>query len=91
MRGWFARILLVTVLMQTAVYAVRPMVSYKAIAVRAGSFDLGVIAAAFAVLPLLVAVPIGRWVDRWAEPRFIVIGAAVISGSCLSLLKINSI
>ena len=91
MRGWFARILLVTVLVQTAVYAVRPMVSYKAIAVGAGSFDLGIIAAAFAVLPLLVAVPIGRWVDRWAEPRFIVIGAAVISGSCLSLLWIDSI
>jgi MFS family permease len=90
-RGWFARILLVTVLVQTAVFAIRPMVSYKAIAVGAGSFDLGVIAAAFAVIPLLVAVQIGRWVDRWAEPRFIVVGAAVIAASCLSLLWIDSI
>lgn len=91
MRGWFARILIVTVLLQTAVYAVRPMVSYKAIAVGAGAFDLGIIASAFAVLSLVVAVPIGRWVDRWAEPRFIVIGAAVIGAACLSLLWIESV
>lgn len=91
MRGSFSRILLVTLLLQTAVYALRPMVSYKAISVGANLFELGVIASSFAVLSLLVAVSIGRWVDRWGEPRFLIAGSAVISAVCLSLIWIESV
>ena len=89
--GWFVRLLLVTVLLQTAVYAVRPMVSYQALALGADNAQLGVIAAAYASLSLLVAVPVGRWVDRWGEPRFVIVGGAVIAGVSLWLVFIDSL
>lgn len=91
MTGWFGRILVVTVLLQTAVYAIRPMVSYQALSIGAGNFELGVIASAYASLSLLVAVPIGRWVDRWGEPRFVVGGAVAITGVSLALVFIDNL
>lgn len=91
MRGWFPRILAVTLLLQTAVYAIRPMVSYEALSIGADNLDLGLIAAAFSSISLLVAVPIGRWVDRWGEPRFVVIGAAMITFASLWLLAIDNL
>jgi MFS family permease len=90
-RGWFFRVLLVTVLLQTAVYAIRPMVSYKALSLGADNFDIGMIAAAYASLSLLVAVPIGRWVDRLGEPKFILGGSVAIVGVSLALLTIDSL
>lgn len=91
MRGWLPRILLVSVLLQTAVYAIRPMVSYQALDLGAGEFELGAIASAYAVLSLVLAVPIGRWVDRWGEPRFVVVGSAVITLVALWLVWADSV
>jgi MFS family permease len=87
----FVRVLLITLFLQTAVYGLRPMVSYKAISVGANTFDLGMIASSFAVLSLLVAVSIGRWVDRWGEARFVTAGAVVICAVCVSLLWIDTV
>ena len=87
----FARILVITLLLQIAVYALRPMVSYEAIFFGAGTFELGVIASAFAILSLPLAVSIGRWVDRWGEAWFVIAGAAMISAVCVSLLVIDSV
>ena len=67
------------------------MVSYQALAVGAGPVELGIITSSFALLSLVLAVPIGRWVDRWGEPRFVVIGTALISLVALSLVWIDSI
>lgn len=91
MRRSFTSVLIITLLLQTVVYALRPMVSYKDLSIGANAFDLGGIASSFAGLSLLVAVSIGRWVDRWGEPRFVLAGAAVISASCLSLIWIDSV
>ena len=91
MTRWFPRLLLVTFLIQLAIYAIRPMASYRAISLGAGPLDLGIIASSFAVLSLLVAVPIGRWVDRWGEPRFVTAGAGIISLVSLTLLGIGSV
>lgn len=77
---WFWWLLAVTFFFQTAVYAVRPMVSYRAISIGAGTFELGLITAAFAALSLILAVPLGRWIDRWGEPGFIVSGALLKIG-----------
>lgn len=67
------------------------MVSYEAISFGAGAFELGVIASAFAILSLPLAVSIGRWVDRWGEAWFVIAGAMMISAVCVSLLMIDSI
>lgn len=63
--GWFPRLLLVSVAFQTSVYAARPMVSYRALELDAGPLMIGLIASAYAVLSLVAAVPVGRWVDGW--------------------------
>lgn len=91
MSRWFLGLLAITVCLQTAVYGSRPMVSYKALAIGATPFDLGVIAASFAVLSLLVAVPVGRWVDQWGEPPFIAGGTVLITATTASLLWIDSV
>lgn len=88
---WFPRILLVALLVQTAVYGLRPMVSYRALAVGAGPFELGLITSSFALLSLVVAIPIGRWVDRWGEPRFVVIGTGLVSAVAFALIFVDSV
>jgi MFS family permease len=95
MRGtgarWFLWLMVLMFLLQGAVYAVRPMVSYRAIAVGAGALELGVITSAFAVLSLVVAVPIGRWIDRWGEAGFIVVGTLLIGAAGFGLVWIDTI
>lgn len=90
-KPWFAWTLGVTVLLQTVVYALRPMVSYRALELGASTTELGYITASFAVISLFIAVSIGRWVDRWGEVQFLVAGAAVIALVSLSLLWIENL
>jgi hypothetical protein len=62
--GWLGRILVVLVLTQAAMFLARPVTSYRALALGADERLIGLITASFAVVPLLVAVPLGR-----AEPQ----------------------
>ena len=61
-----------------AVEGTRPTASYRALELGAGAFEVGIVAGAFAALAFLVAVPIGRAVDRLGERRFLVVGAALL-------------
>lgn len=89
--AWFGRILVVGLIMTTALQAIRPMASYKALELGAGPAEVGLVAACFALLSLIVAVPIGRWVDRIGEPRFIVAGAATMAAVSLWMVTIDAI
>lgn len=91
MSRWFPRVLLLTILVQTTIFAVRPLVSYQAIALGADTVQLGVIVASFAAMPLLVVVPVGRWVDRWGERRFVVAGTAVIAVAAAALPLVGNL
>jgi MFS family permease len=88
---WFGRALLTALLMITAVNAVRPMVSYRALHLGATSFQLGLVAASYALLSILIAVPTGRWVDRVGESRFLLSGAALIAVVACALIRVTSI
>jgi MFS family permease len=81
----------VTALAQTAVWAVRPMVSYRALDLGATPFDLGVVGGAFSVLSLFFAVPAGRWVDRRGEVTAIAAGAAMVAATCAALVPARSL
>ena len=83
--------LLTALLLITAIHAVRPMVSYRAIELGATSYQLGLVAGSYALLSLVVAVPIGRWVDRRGEVRFLVSGAVVVAIVAALLAAITSI
>lgn len=69
---------------QTAVYIARPMTSYRLLAVGAGSREIGLVTASFALLPLFAAIPLGRSTDRRQFP-LITAGCAGQVVACLLL------
>ena len=89
--SWFVRVLAVSFLMQAAVNAVRPTVSYRALALGADNAQLGLIAAGFAVLSLLLAIPVGRQIDRRGEMPFVVLGMVLVCVVSFVLVGVDAI
>jgi MFS family permease len=83
--GWLARVLAGVVLTQAALYLARPVTSYRALALGADARAVGLIAAAFALVPLVVAVPLGRASDRW-RPGWLLTGGIVLGAVACGLL-----
>jgi len=83
-RGFLTQ-LLIAGLSVTAIQACRPMITYRALELGAGTVEIGLITSAFSILPVITAVAIGRWVDRIGEAWFLV-GAMLLitTGSFLS-------
>ena len=57
-------LLLHSALIQAVTFLVRPAATYRALELDVPAFALGVLAASYAVFPLLLALPIGSLVDR---------------------------
>jgi MFS family permease len=70
---------------QIAVYLVRPTTSYRLLGLHYGATAVGVVAAAFALVPLFLAIPLGRRADRRHGARLLVYGCAVETGGCALL------
>lgn len=62
--SWFAALVLVSIASHAVLNGVRILISYRALALGGDALAIGIITAAFAALPLLIALPIGRAVDR---------------------------
>ncbi|MGI8974993.1 MAG: MFS transporter [Gaiella sp.] len=69
---------------QAAVYLIRPTTSYRLLAYGEGAQAVGLVAAAFALLPIFLAIPLGRISDRRGAP-LLAIGCAVQTVGCLAL------
>ncbi|MDE3723804.1 MFS transporter [Nocardiopsis sp. N85] len=68
------------VLTHTALNLIRPLISYRTIAVGGDAVEVGLITAAYALLPLAIAVPLGRFTDRSARIAWIVgLGSAILA------------
>jgi MFS family permease len=76
--AWFPRLLVVTAAVQFIVFAIRPFLSYEALALDASIAELGLVTASFSSLSLFAALPMGRAVDRWGELPFLVVGTALM-------------
>lgn len=61
---WFLSLVLATLLSHAVLSGVRTLMSYRALALGGDAVAVGLITAAFALLPLVVALRIGRAVDR---------------------------
>ena len=85
MPGWLGRILVVLVLTQAATFLARPVTSYRALALGADERVIGLITASFAVIPLVVAVPLGRVADRRRPVGMFAAGVAILATSFLLL------
>ncbi|MFI9025060.1 MFS transporter [Streptomyces sp. NPDC053560] len=81
-RGWLLRLVLTFAFAQTAVSMARPAVSYRALALGADETAVGVITGVYALLPLLVAVPLGRRTDHGRCTPLLMAGVALITGGC---------
>jgi MFS family permease len=87
----FSQILAISVLNVSAIYAIRPMVSYRALQLGAGPVEIGLIASSYALLSLLTAVLVGRWVDRFGAAPFLMAGATLCALCAMGAIFIDSI
>jgi MFS family permease len=83
--GWLARVLAGVVLTQAALHLARPVTSYRALALGADARAVGLVTAAFALVPLAVAVPLGRASDRW-RPGYLLGGGIALGAVACALL-----
>ena len=83
--AWLARVLAGVVLTQSALYLARPVTSYRALALGADARAVGLVTAAFALVPLVVAVPLGRASDRWRPGHLLTGGIALGAVACVLL------
>ncbi|MET1074646.1 MAG: MFS transporter [Umezawaea sp.] len=80
-RGLLSILLAHTVLVQVVTFVLRPTSTYRALELGVPSAWLGVLSAAFAVAPLLLAIPSGQAVDRLGERRVLLAGAVLMCAS----------
>lgn len=86
---WLWLLCLAGALTQTGLNLLRPITSYKLIALDAGPLTIGITTAAYAILPLLTALWLGRVSDRMSSLRLMLCaGVAMlgIGGAGLALL-----
>ncbi|MFG2272953.1 MFS transporter [Streptomyces chartreusis] len=81
-RGWLLRLVIAFSFAQGAVSMARPAVPYRALALGADERAIGVIAGVYALLPLFVAVPLGRRTDHGRCAPLLPVGVVLISGGC---------
>jgi MFS family permease len=75
---------------QTAVYVARPVTSYRLLGLGHGATAVGLVAAAYALLPLVLAIPLGRRTDRRHGSRLLVAGCTLETAACAALSLVRS-
>lgn len=76
--------------MQACYFGLRPMVTYRAIDLGATTGQIGLLAGAFGGVSLLVAIPIGRLLDRIGAGRGTVYGILIeVFGAFIGLFAVN--
>lgn len=78
----FLPLLATTLLVQMITAVVRITVSYRAVELKLSIVWLGFVAAAFAIVPILMAVRVGRFIDRGHDAHTAWIGSAIFALAC---------
>ncbi len=73
-------------LLHASYSAIKPMASYRALDLGAGSAELGALAASFAILPLFLAFVVGRWADTLGPARLVVAGSVLLVAGSVGAL-----
>ncbi len=71
----FYLILLVQTLYSTALHGTRPIVSLYADSLGSSIIVIGILVSSFALIPMLMAISIGKWLDRYGAKKISSIGA----------------
>lgn len=77
--GWLKNLLVNSTLTQGAIYVIRPMITYRALESGLSAGEIGLVAASYALLPVIFALQFGRWVGRIGESKFLIIGSGAMS------------
>jgi MFS family permease len=67
------------------------MITYRAIELDASIVQIGVIAALYALFPVLFALQFGTWVGKIGEGKFIIAGTLSLAATGLALVFANSV
>lgn len=78
-----------TIAVQAVAFVLRPTATYRAIELDVAGPWLGMLAASFALAPLLLAVPSGQAVDRFGERRVLITGTALVAAAAVLFLTIG--
>lgn len=85
---WFLGLVLHTILLHGTFNAAKVMVSYKTLAEGGDAFAVGLMVAAYSLIPLLAAIAVGRIVDRGMYVPVLWVGTAAcaiaLAGAALS-------
>jgi MFS family permease len=76
--AWLWFLVAGALLTQTALNLVRPVTTYKLLSLEADAVTIGLVTAAYAVLPLATAMWLGRMTDRVRDLRTMVIAGALV-------------
>ena len=88
---WARPLLWSSTLTQATIYVLRPMITYRAIELDANTLQIGVVAALYALFPVLLALQFGSWVGKIGEGKFIIAGTASMALTGVALIFANSI
>jgi MFS family permease len=83
-------LLISTALVQVVVAMVRVTTSYRAVELGLSIVWLGLIAATFAIFPIMIAVRVGRTIDRGYDAQTTWLGAAIFAAACASFATASS-
>src|SRR5258708_32577282 len=83
-------LLISTMLVQLVTALVRVTTSYRAVELNLSIVWLGLIAATFAICPILIAVRVGREIDRGYDAQTTWLGAAIFAIACASFAFASS-
>ncbi|MFV2198657.1 MFS transporter [Nocardiopsis sp. LOL_012] len=85
-QGWLLPLLVSVVFANTALNLIRPLISYRTIALGGDAVAVGLVTAVYALVPLLIAVSVGRTTDRVSRIGWIIgLGAALLAAGSLLL------
>lgn len=88
---WARLILISSTITQGVIYIARPMITYRALELKANPTTIGVIAALYALLPVLFALSFGKWVGKIGEGRFVILGTFAMAVSSTALIAAHTI
>lgn len=86
-----AWLLCFSVISTTAINMVRTVVAYKILHLGFSAGVVGVVAGAFGLIPLLVAVPLGKRMDRTGGSWVLPAGAALLIGGAATMAMANNV
>ena len=88
---WARPLLLSSTLTQATIYVLRPMITYRAIELDANTVQIGVVAALYALFPVLLALQFGSWVGKIGEGKLIIAGTLSLAATSLALVFADSV